>query len=391
MTHAEGRVTVAHSSRSNESLATLNDVRAAIEAFFVSHPNFANALTRIEELISRGRSCDEADCLLVTGPPGTGKSTLRKKLAATYKMRPTRRTVELPGQPSPAFANDVPVLLAVVPSSPRPISMLQQMLKAVGDPLYKKGKFSDLSDRLDAFLEACGTTTIILDEAQRLVDRSGIATSAEIAEEIKRIHGDHGISVVLLGLGRIRHLFHDDAQLDDRFSAEIRLEPFRCVSEGHREGKTFLNVNSDEFINWRGVLQALQAQTSFPSTTPLHDEELAMRLLFATAGVMRRLKKLLKAAILVLAEDGHRDGVDLAALSNAFARTLVSTKNVCKDPFTPAFPAGMRAPRLDDDRALLPSNSRMHNKKAPADVLPAGGEVAGTVIQQHLHRTGSWS
>lgn len=388
MTRLLESITLGEPSRETPSHAALNDVRAAIEAFFVSHPSFARVQARIEELISRGRSCDEADCLLVTGPPGTGKSTLRKKLAAAYKMRPTRRTVDLPNQPSPVFAHDVPVLFAVVPSSPRPISMLQQMLKAVGDPLYNKGRFSDLSDRLDAFVEACGTTTIILDEAQRLVDRSGVAASAEIAEEIKRVHGQHGISIVLLGLGRIRHLFQDDAQLDDRFSAEIRLEPFLCLSDGFQEGHAFLKVDSVEFSNWRGVLQALQIQTAFRSAIPLDDEDLSMRLLFATSGVMRRLKKLLKAAVLVLAEDEIRNEVDLEVLSIAFARTLASTKNVCNDPFTQAYPAGMRAPRLDDDRALLPNTSRTHNQKGRADARRDLGEVAGTFIQRHLLGSG---
>ena len=102
---------------------------------------------------------------------------------------------------------------------PNAIALLRRMhrLKALGAPHAEKGKRESLEERLGLYLEACGTKLVVLDEGQRLVDKTGAITAQDVVDSIKDIHEVVGVSFVILALPRIRSLIAEDAQINRRW------------------------------------------------------------------------------------------------------------------------------------------------------------------------------
>jgi hypothetical protein len=207
---------------------------------------------------------------------------------------------------------------------------------------------------------------------QRLVDRAGIVTSEAVVEEFKRIHGEHGVSLVFMGLGRIKYLFEQDTQLEDRWSEERRLEPFRCFYQAESNGSRFIERDEPQWAEWRGVLYALQQVTGLQSAEPLSDEDMARRLYFATGGVMRRLKILLKQAIRGMGAECDKR-VGLPHLHQAYERQGRHAHN----PFSLIFPAEMSLPQIEDDYQLRASPEKRRAQKRAAS--PSGRSLGARV------------
>jgi DNA transposition AAA+ family ATPase len=355
------------------------EVRKKVDSFLVRHPNFVRVEREIHNLISLGRSDVEGDCLLVTSQAGTGKTTVRRQIKKAYPKVPASRLVPAQHSPTRILADHVPVLDYEIPSQPRPIAVVQGLLKELGDPTWDKGRFHDCSHRLDYFLEACGTTTIVLDEVQRLVDQAGVVTSEAVFEELKRVHGRYGLNFVFFGLGRIKYIFEQDVQLRDRWSCELRLKNFNCYSYELIEGQAVAVRDEEQFRSWRGVLQALQEQTGLATDMPLSDEDYADRLYFATAGVMRRLKKLLKRGLSILAQE---DENDLSTL--ILAKAYRDIENASLNPFSVTTLDNFPLPPLDDDYELRPSAKQKQAAKAAGK--PQASVDAGALVKNALTR-----
>ena len=350
------------------------EVRRNVGSFFVRHPTFKSVESEIHEIIKLGRADVEADCVLVTSPSGTGKTTLFRRLKRVYdpEGRRVRRQVALPKSPTEVSAPHVPVLFFECDTLPRPIAMVQGFLKELGDPNWDKGRFHDCCHKLDDMLDACGTTTIVLDEVQRLVDQTGVITSQTILEELKRIHGRHGLSLVFLGLGRIKYILEEDAQLRDRWSLELRLQGFQCFRykvDGDTASKV---VDEEQWRTWQSILRSLQEKTGLHSDKLLSSDDYAERIYLATAGVLRRLKTLLKRSLMLLAEQGQEE-VNLDVLALAFDDI---GKSRGPNPFRAETTDTLPLPIIDDDYKLKPpSKQRRVQKAADARSPDAGAAI----------------
>lgn len=342
---------------------------------FVPHPRFEAAMAEVRAAMSLHGADDEVPCVQITGPTGVGKSTLRKKLAREFASRIDGMRIHTPGCPD-LIADAVPLLQFDMPPSPNVPRICQQALKVWGDPLWDKGNRENLEKRFDLAAQQHGTMGILIDEAQRLVDRSGTLVKDDIAEWLKDRHKATGCIFILLGLGRLSHLFDKDGQISRRWDAEIRFEPYRWL---HANGQSLPDEQAD-FIGMVASMQAAFPLQFEPGLDLASDSEpvvdrAALRFLYASHGRIGMVVKLLKMALRLRMEQGSRAIVDIALLDRAFERAFRKRDVPMENPFSSAWSSIDRngvpqlPPPLEDDTLLLNPEPRRVTKRASERAL----------------------
>lgn len=349
---------------------------AAFSRQFVPHPRFDAAFEAVEEVMSYVGVEDEPPNLPITGPTGIGKTTLIRRLRAKHPVVPNGRRVETPGCPD-AIADDVPLLAFEFPSQPTVISVGRCMLKQLGDPRWRRGDRDDITDRVDTLIRACGVRVALGDEAQRMVDRNGEVRRDDLADWFKERHASTGIALVFVGLGRLRHLIEKDDQIERRWDAEIRLDPYRWLDP---EGDPAIDDQAD-FI---GVVLALQNASPVPFADDLrldHEKDAvvdsrALRFYYASWGVIGYVVKLVKAALrIVIGSPASFPVIDLALLEKAYVTAFRVKQKGLENPFALGWQPFNRIgkpnlpPPLKDDSVLLTTKRRRQTKREKARAL----------------------
>lgn len=325
------------------------DLAAEIRQFdsqFIEHGRIKDILTEIREVIGLAPSVNEAVCLHISGPPGAGKSTIRHKLAGEYKVVKDGRTTSIEG--SVVVADYVPLLQIEMPNNPTVKSICYAILRAFGDD--KPGYSSEmlLSVRVDRCFQACGTSALLVDEVQRIVDKKGIVIAEHILDWFKSIHARHGIALIFLGLGRARYLFDQDSQIERRWNAEHRLQEYwwRTAAGAH-------DVEAQEMFI--AILAAYKRILPISLAIDIENESNAFRFFYATQGLVGPLKKILREAIRIAARrPTHERVIDMDILEQAFSRAIRNGAGNLQNPFNLDFDFSM-PPRPMDDGALLPT------------------------------------
>lgn len=230
-----------------------------------------------------------------------------------------------------------------MPPQPTVKSLGREMLRLLGDAEWYRGDEFMVGDRVDRYLEGCGTAAILIDDAQRAVDRTGVVVSEKLVDWLKERHERHGVSLVLLGLGRLRYLFEVDAQIERRWDAELRLEPY----------KWGLNDDSDlsDRADFIGVLVSFSELSPLPFELDVRDQDVAFRFYYATRGLTGYLAKLLQMAMRI-ARRGEENCVSADLLERAFERAFRRELHNMSNPFSSGFELRL-PPALGDDRILI--------------------------------------
>jgi len=334
------RLSPHRSARPAQPLANLYSEVANI---FVAHPKFTAIESEIDLALTLHGSDDELPCLHISGPPGIGKTTLRKRLSLKHPPVANGRRVKIPPYPD-MVADHIPLLQCEMPPEPTPKSVAMQMLKALHDERWYRGSRCDLDHRLDTYLSACGTRAILVDEAQRAVDRNGTVVADALMDWFKARHGATGISIVFLGLGRLRYLFEQDAQIERRWNAELRMEPYHwTVQDGEKA--------IDHQLGFVALLVAFVDSLPFALTVDVRDYDIAKRFMYASRGVAGNIKKLLKAVAVNLMQTNKAEAT-METLATAFDKAFRKEIHSMINPFGPLW-NGQDPLTPDDDTLLL--------------------------------------
>lgn len=260
-----------------------------VESILVSFPRHDRVCEKIAYCHDHSKVAAEPECLLVTGPTGAGKTTIREIYARRY---PRRRTQE--GAHIPVLSTSIPV-----PASPK--SLVTRLLAALGDPLADRGTTVGQTLRLAHLLKACGVELIILDEFQHFIDRESNHILLTVANWLKDLLNETNVPVVLMGMPYSDVILRANAQLERRFGAVDRIEPFGWDTPGGQaEFRTFLR-----FVDGALPLEAISG---------LCDQEMARRVHFASGGVVGSCMKLIRrAAVLAITRGLVRVDIDLLA------------------------------------------------------------------------------
>lgn len=319
-----------------------------LDSVFILHPMFMQVARILRKELDSANSKTRSN-YLVTGPSGVGKTTLQKHLLSLYPRTEDGRVLDL-GHGLTATCDEVPALCIRLRSQPTAKIITRNLLAAIGDPRARHGGYEELAARLAHFVKQCGVRVIFIDEAQRAVDRDGVVRRHDIAELLKDLHDETGVSICLLGMGRTKALFEDDAQIARLWSNELPLAPYGWGDPAKRGRR------GDEARIFMGILKAYADRLPVPLDVELNvsNPEIAQRFYFVTRGVIGYLKKLLIGATKV-AESLGAGTIGYSILSEALSKEFLSfdiDPSLRVDPFVPQWEP-CAPPPLPDHTKLL--------------------------------------
>lgn len=320
---------------------------AIAESIYIGYPRFEEILDKISYCHEFSNITAEPECLLITGPTGAGKSTLKKLYERSH-----------PRQVLPTMTK-VPIVSGIIPVPATVKSLVQHLLVQLKDPLALKGTAVAQTERLKMFLSDCQVELIVLDELQHFIDRDSKRILKTVSDWLKALIEETRIPVVLLGLPEAEGVIDSNEQLSRRFANRYILQPFSFDTREHiEEFRTFLHL----------------LDMKLPLSKPSHlaDFDMACRIYYASDGVVGYVMKLVRKAAYYAIKSGT-EHVDLPVLAQAFERHVQSDKYQKSNPFiTNEFNMEdiERLSKKSKKNSPEGTNGRMGRKKPPKDKLP---------------------
>lgn len=241
---------------------------------FIEYPIIKTVYNDFDRLRLGQRLTGEKPCMLLSGDTGTGKTALIKN----YKERHL-----------PKYINGVlnhPVLISRIPSNPTLESTLAELLKDLGQVGSTERKLRVNGSRLTASLiknlKVCSTEIIIIDEFQELIEHNQGQKRREIANRLKYINDEAGVSIVLVGMPWTEKIA-DEPQWSSRLLVRRQLPYFK------------LSENPKYFIQ---LIIGLANRMPFTEKPNLSDKAIVFALFSLSKGCFRTLKYFLDDAVL---------------------------------------------------------------------------------------------
>jgi energy-coupling factor transporter ATP-binding protein EcfA2 len=264
-----------------------------IEDIRVIHPRFNRAYKLIEECHENSINSSEPQCMLITAPSGTGKSTLfntyiEDRDNTIFEERSTKKVI----------------LWDEVPSPTRIPIVIESLLTQLGDPLPTKGTIGNKNLRLINFIRDCGIQLIMLDEFQHFVHPDNKKINHDVADWFKSLVNKTKVPVVLFGLEVSKEVLKANEQLSGRFQIQYHLHPFSL----------YTNKDEDEF---RQLVHIISQSLPFEKQTSFGEKHLTHQLFYASGGLMRPLMNLIRRAA-KYAVDRDKKNMDAMDLAEAF-------------------------------------------------------------------------
>ncbi|NLW90800.1 MAG: AAA family ATPase [Syntrophomonadaceae bacterium] len=319
---------------------------AIAESIYIGYPRFEEILDKINYCHEFSNITAEPECLLITGPTGAGKSTLKKLYERDHPRQILLSTTK------------VPILSGIIPVPATVKSLVQHLLVQLKDPLALKGTAVAQTERLKMFLSDCQVELIVLDELQHFIDRDSKRVLKTVSDWLKALIEETRIPVVLLGLPEAEGVIDSNEQLSRRFANRYVLQPFLFDTREH----------IDEF---RTFLHLLDTKLPLCKKSNLADFDMACRIYYATDGVVGYVMKLVRKATFYAIKSGT-EKVDLPVLAHAFDRHVQSDKYQKSNPFVVrnfSFEDITKESKLKQTSAEG-ANARMRKRKPSTEKLP---------------------
>jgi DNA transposition AAA+ family ATPase len=281
---------------------------SAFEAIVIHHSGFAEAVSRLQQIIdmcAKGASPRHA---LLLGQSGTGKTWVAKHLQALYPNDLEDQYTKLP------------IICVETPASPSIKSLAESLLVALQDPVPDRGTTTAKRARALHLSRQCKVKMIIFDEFQHFIDNGHGNSLQAVADWLKGFIDECGIPCVLMGLPRSAQILRINEQLRRRFSTHLHLQAF--------------SINShSEFEEFQMVLNEFDLALPDHARGKYADPETARRMYFASNGLIGYVRKLIVGAFELSVLGNHKE-VDHDILKRVFIRDIwkESPKNL--NPFS---------------------------------------------------------
>lgn len=247
----------------------LKSYRNIVSSIRIDHEAFAMIREEVEGAYEDVTPEGFPVCLLIIGESRTGKSCVVRQVLDQY---------------APDEGDDQSVLYAVAPAKATLKSLLEALLKGLGDPYWSRGTESNMTQRLYTQLEQVNCRMIILDEFQHLCDKGQAKQLDILADWLKVLLENGHWGLVAVGLPESASIVNCHSQLAGRFEPLLRMPTFDWTDKMSRS-------------QFKGILKRFRLEMA-PFELPLiEDEQLAFRMYLATAGRVGLIAKLLDRAV----------------------------------------------------------------------------------------------
>jgi hypothetical protein len=289
------------------SILALTERKRLIESIHITFPRLLRVRSKISYCHTHSKIAAEPECMLIMGRQGAGKTTLCSSYARQFPRVVTKERVM------------IPVLAASIPAPASVKSLPTRVLRALGDSYPDRGTAVSQTLRIINFFAKCGVELMILDEFQNFIDANSNAILINISNWLKDLINETRKPVVLVGMPHSERILLANPQLERRFSMRETLEPFGW-------GTAAAQAEFGRF------LEELDIRLPFPQRSNLAAVETAMRIFYATQGIVGYVMKLVRRAAIMAIDEGA-DCLDLELLARAYKERLAARMLSDINPF----------------------------------------------------------
>jgi hypothetical protein len=293
--------------RKDYSDMSLAERMGLAERIYIVYPRLQSIVDRISELHEFSKISGESTGFFVTGPPGVGKTTLLRHYLGLH----------------PRSRNEDGIRVSVLTcTTPRPAtskSLAAMLLHNLGDPAASKGTTISQTIRLYKLIEKCQVEFLILDEFQHFIDMESQRILLNVSDWLKNLLEETHLPMLLMGLPHSDEVLAANPQLERRFSSRQKLEPFGCKTP-------------EEWKEFRSLLGRVDELLPLNHSSHLADESIAMRMFYASRGVISSVMRIVRRATL-LALKGRNERLSLEMLSLAYKEELEGKSRPRPNPF----------------------------------------------------------
>lgn len=289
----------------------------------IVYPRFRELYDYILMCKTLSEEMGEANCMVLEGCTGAGKTTLVKEFASAFARREDE------------FGVKIPVLYTETPSPVTEKSLAARLLSCFGDPGATRSPLWAIDQRLREYMVRCSVELVILDDFQHFLDSRGNAI-AIASDWLKVLIKDCNVPFLIVGQqGQVEAILQANPQLSRLFAVRENLSPFQLRSKEEKQ----------EFAKFV-KLAVMNTGLEFDESIPIG--ELISRVYQATNGVVANVVNLLHtAAYLARQVEALENGTEpvnlsLPSLERAFDLRLQKHTGL-KNPFREPSKRSLRA------------------------------------------------
>jgi len=281
-----------------------------VEKMYVTYPRASAIIAGIRHSIEINKYLPEPLCLLITGPAGSGKTTILETILAA----------------NPSFIKEdslyVPVVMATIDAQATVGSLATRLLDGIGDPLSESGLISKRTHRLEDFIDNVKTRVLLIDEIQHFIDQDNNKVLQTVSDTLKNLIKTKKLTCVLCGkIGQAEKVVDSNSQLARLFSDPKVLEPF-----------TWDEKKPESIKEFRQLLTEIEKILPLREESNLFKLETAWRMFAATEGLMGYLMKLIRISTIYALERGC-EALDYNLLAEVFDEFLAEDRRNIPNPF----------------------------------------------------------
>lgn len=246
--------------------------KSLVASIRIDHVSYTAILDRLIEAIDEVGFAPVPTCLHLIGETRTGKSSVVKDFLDRYRV--STKNAE----------NQQSVVVATAPPKATVKSLLEQLLKGLGDPHWSRGTESNMADRLHTMLRSVSCRMIVIDEFQHLCDKGQQKRLALTSDFLKALVEENAWGLVAVGLPSSASVINANAQLAGRFDATLKMPLFDWRDPALKK-------------QFKAILISFGKQLAPFELPDFKNDENALRMYLATSGRLGLVAKLIDRAV----------------------------------------------------------------------------------------------